>query len=686
MEPLTLRTPLTKLPGVGKARAAALENLGLFDVGDLLTYFPREYEDRTVQEDIAHLPADTPVCFAAMVAEPFRTSYIRRGMELTKGKIVDATGQVLVTFFNQNYVRQALHPGQTYYFYGKLTGYGARRQMVSPKFEPEGRCDFTGGIFPVYPLTAGISNHLLTGLVRQAIPCLAQAAEPLDDQLRQRHQLAPMEEAYRTIHFPPSWEALATARRRLVFEELFCLTLGLTLIRQRRAGQAAVPFVRQDLDAFFAALPFSLTPAQARSAAEAAQDLAKAVPMNRLLQGDVGSGKTVVAAACAYLAWRNGCQAALMAPTELLAQQHLGTMETLLGSLGMRIALLSGSMTSAQKRACRAALAAGEIDLVVGTHALLSEGVAFARLGLVITDEQHRFGVDQRAALAAKSGGDLHPHVLVMSATPIPRTLALMIYGDLDLSVIDQLPPGRTPVATYLVHGNKRPRLYAFVRKQVALGRQVYIVCPAVDQEDPEGMKAAEQYGRHLQQEVFPDLRVGIVHGRQKPKEKQAAMAAFAAGQTDILVSTTVIEVGVDVPNASLMVIEDADRFGLSQLHQLRGRVGRGRHQSYCVLLSDNDNEQTRQRLRALAATTDGFAIAEEDLKLRGPGDFFGARQHGLPQLKLASLEGDMVLLHQAQTAARELLAQDPHLSQPDHAPLRRRVERLFRANGDSFN
>ena len=421
-----------------------------------------------------------------------------------------------------------------------------------------------------------------------------------------------------------------------------------------------------------------------RAVEEAGADLRQPTPMNRLLQGDVGSGKTVVAAACAWFAWENGCQTALMAPTELLAQQHAKTLEGLLAGSGLVVDLLTGSMTAAQKRACRERLAAGETHLLVGTHALLSEGVDFPRLGLVITDEQHRFGVGQRAALAAKGGQGLHPHVLVMSATPIPRTLALMIYGDLDLSVLDELPPGRTPVATYLVHGDKRQRLFAFARKQVAQGRQVYVVCPAVDQEDPEGMKAAQQYGHWLQTQVFPDLRVAIVHGRQKPKDKQETMAAFAAGQVDILVSTTVIEVGVDVPNANLMIIEDADRFGLSQLHQLRGRVGRGQWQSYCVLLSDSRSETTRQRLRALTATNDGFVIAEEDLKLRGPGDFFGARQHGLPQLKLASLEGDMRLLHQAQAAARALLAQDPDLA--GHPALRQRVEELFQAQGDGFN
>ena len=374
-----------------------------------------------------------------------------------------------------------------------------------------------------------------------------------------------------------------------------------------------------------------------------------------------------------------------MAPTELLAQQHGKTLSSLLGGLGLRVDLLTGSMTAAQKRACRQALEAGDIDLLVGTHALLSEGVEFRRLGLVITDEQHRFGVGQRAALSAKSGGDQSPHVLVMSATPIPRTLALMIYGDLDLSVIDRLPPGRTPVETVLIGEDKRQRLYGFVRKQVGLGRQVYVVCPAVSEEDSEGMKAAEQLGRRLREEVFPNLRVAIVHGRMKAADKQAVMAVFAAGEADILVSTTVIELGVDVPNASLMIVEDADRFGLSQLHQLRGRVGRGSHQSYCVLVSDNRSEMTRKRLKTLCATTDGFVIAEEDLKLRGPGDFFGARQHGLPQLKLASLEGDMRLLRQAQEAARDLLARDPGLTRSEHAPLRGRVEDLFRENRDLF-
>ena len=682
---LRLGDGVERLPGIGPARARSLEKLGLATVEDLLRYFPRDYEDRRRFSTVAAAPVDTPVCLELLVAEPPHLSRIRKGLELVKARLVDDTGSVTATFFNQSYMKDALRTGETYVVYGRVEGPPGRRQMTNPVCERADRARFTGRILPIYPLTRGISNNLLAGLTLRCVEeCAGQMEETLPAGLRREHALAAAEFACRNIHFPRDEEALELARRRLIFEELFCLACGMALLRTRRTCAEGVPFSTPPVEEFLALLPFSLTAAQRRAMEEVAVDTASGAPMNRLVQGDVGSGKTMVAAYGAWLAAKNGGQCALMAPTELLAQQHAKTLEGLLAGSGLVVDLLTGSMTAPQKRACRERLAAGETHLLVGTHALLSEGVDFPRLGLVITDEQHRFGVGQRAALAAKGGQGLHPHVLVMSATPIPRTLALMIYGDLDLSVLDELPPGRTPVATYLVHGDKRQRLFAFARKQVAQGRQVYVVCPAVDQEDPEGMKAAQQYGRWLQTQVFPDLRVAIVHGRQKPKDKQETMAAFAAGQVDILVSTTVIEVGVDVPNANLMIIEDADRFGLSQLHQLRGRVGRGQWQSYCVLLSDSRSETTRQRLRALTATNDGFVIAEEDLKLRGPGDFFGARQHGLPQLKLASLEGDMRLLHQAQAAARALLAQDPDLA--GHPALRQRVEELFQAQGDGFN
>mgnify|MGYP000285521413 CR=1 FL=1 len=694
---LTLGSGLRELPGIGEARASRLEKLGLATVEDLLRYFPRDYEDRRQRYTIAAAPVELPVCVAAMVAEPPRRSYIRKGLELTKARVVDARGSMELTFFNQSYVKNALVPGESYIFYGMVEGLPPRRRMTNPVFEPEDRPRFTGRIMPIYPLTAGISNNLLSGLALRCVQDCAQAMpEILPFRVRQAHALAACGYSYQNIHFPASEEALALARRRLIFEELFYLSCGLAFLRSRREGASGPVFRRERLEPFFDLLPFSLTEAQRRAIREAAEDCASGRPMNRLVQGDVGSGKTMVAAACCFLAWKSGWQAALMAPTEILAEQHFRTLSGVLAPAGLRVGLLTGSLRAGEKKKVRAALAAGEIDLLVGTHAILSAGVEFARLGLVVTDEQHRFGVGQRSALAAKGGG-LSPHVLVMSATPIPRTLALIIYGDLDVSVIDELPPGRTPVETFLVGEDKRTRMYQFVRRQVAEGRQVYIVCPAVEevQPSPEGeepppgfadLKAVTAYARDLQERVFPDLRVGFVHGRLKPREKEAAMAAFAGGALDVLVSTTVIEVGVDVPNASLIIVENADRFGLSQLHQLRGRVGRGRHQSYCVLITSNRNQETRARLKVLTRTTDGFRISEEDLKLRGPGDFFGKRQHGLPQMRIADLAGDTRLLKEAQEAAQALLAEDPALARPEHQPLKEQIRRLFTEHADIFN
>ena len=686
-------TRVEELPGVGKVRAAALARLGLETAEDLLRYFPRSYEDRRKLCTIDEAPVGSPVCVRAMVAESPRRTYIRKGLELTKVKVVDGHSSLELTFFNQSYVKNALIPGESYIFYGAVEGLPPRRQMNNPVFEREDHPRFTGRILPVYPLTSGVSNSLLAGLtLRCAEQCAQDMPELLPVEVRQAHRLAAAGYAYQHIHFPADEETLNLARRRLIFEELFLLSCGLALLRERRSTGVGPVIPQTDLDAFRASLPFSLTGAQEKAIGEAASDMASGKPMNRLVQGDVGSGKTMVAAACALLAGRAGWQTALMAPTELLAEQHFRTLSGVLTPLGLLVGLLTGGQKAAEKRSVKAALAAGELDLVVGTHALLSTGVDFAKLGLVITDEQHRFGVGQRAALAEKAGGDgiFLPHVLVMSATPIPRTLALIIYGDLDVSIIDQLPPGRQPVETFLVGEDKRQRMYGFVRRQVSEGRQVYLVCPAVEEAE-EGMpsahlKAATTYAQHLQTEVFPDLRVGLVHGKMKPKDKEQVMAAFAGGELDVLVSTTVIEVGVDVPNASLMIVENAERFGLSQLHQLRGRVGRGKHQSYCVLVTSNRSQETRERLKTLTRTTDGFRIAEEDLKLRGPGDFFGQRQHGLPQLHIADLAGDTRVLKEAQEAAEELLEQDPDLQQPEHRPLRQQIERLFAQQADRFN
>ena len=684
---MKLNTSLAEFPAVGPARQKALARLGLCTAADLLRHFPRDYEDRSRLSTIAGAVEGEPVCIKAMVAETPRLSRIRKGLDITKVKVVDEVNAMTVTFFNQSYVKDALHPGESYIFYGKVEGYGRARQMLNPIFEREDASRFTGCIMPVYALTQGITNNLLAGLTSRAMEgCLEQLEETLPNSLRQTHNLAALSFSYQHIHFPGSFEELALARRRLIFEELFYLTCGLAFLSRRRGTERGPILAAHPTQAFTALLPFAPTGAQRRTMDEIAADVMTGRPMNRLLQGDVGSGKTAVAAYGAWLAHQSGFQTALMAPTEILARQHFATLSALLAPAGMRVALLTGSMKAAEKKRIYAALETGEIHLIVGTHALLSEGVAFSRLGLVVTDEQHRFGVAQRSALAAKA--ELTPHVLVMSATPIPRTLALIIYGDLDVSVLDELPPGRTPVETFLVGEDKRQRMYGFVRKLVAEGRQAYIVCPMVEEgeEATAELKAVTAYAQQLQSEVFPDLRVAFVHGKMKPKEKEAVMADFAAGQTHVLVSTTVIEVGVDVPNAALMIIENAERFGLSQLHQLRGRVGRGKHQSYCVLLSDTKNPDTRERLKVMTRTTDGFVISEEDLKARGPGDFFGKRQHGLPQLRIADLAGDMRLLKEARQAAEDLLKEDPALARPENRRVLEQVKRLFAENPDIFN
>ena len=689
--PLRLTDSLRTLPGVGPARAGSMEKLGLKTVEDLLGYYPRGYEDRRLAATIASAPADVPVCLTLMVAEEPRLSRIRKGLELVKVRLVDDTGSLTATFFNQSYLKNALREGETYVCFGRVEGTSNRKQMTNPVCERADRVKYNGRILPVYHLTHGISNNFLAGLALQCVEdCAGQVEEALPHHLRQAHALATAEFACRNIHFPKDETALELARRRLIFEELFSLTCGMALLRHRRDRAAGRTFRIPAVEDFLALLPFDLTGAQRRVMEEMAADLSSGVPMNRLVQGDVGSGKTMLAAYGAWVTAKNGCQCALMAPTELLAEQHYRSLAPLLGQAGLRVGLLTGAVKGKARKELYAALEEGTMDLVIGTHALISEGVAFANLGLVVTDEQHRFGVAQRAALAAKAA--VPPHVLVMSATPIPRTLSLVIYGDLEVSVVDELPPGRSPVATYVVGEDKRQRMYNFVRKLVGEGRQAYMVCPAVEEgEDGEDgqsldLKAAVSYANTLQTQVFPDLRVGLVHGKMKSREKEAVMTAFAAGELDVLVSTTVIEVGVDVPNAALMVVENADRFGLSQLHQLRGRVGRGRHQSYCVLVTATRNPDSRERLRVLSKTNDGFKIAEEDLRLRGPGDFFGERQHGLPQLSIADLTGDMRVLKQAQGAAEELLRADPDLSRPEHAGLLERVRRLFADHGDMFN
>ena len=679
-----LSTDVRYIKGIGEARAKALAKLNIRTLRDLISYYPRKYDDRTQLRRIAELVPEESACVAAVIASPPALSHVRKGLDLVKVRAVDETGTLDATFFNQTWLKNSLKQGETYVFFGRAEGNLLRRRMTNPVVEQEGRGEFTGRIVPVYPLTAGVSQLILSRSVRQGLEeCAAILPDVLPDEVRLGHGLCRIGYAYENIHFPESPEALDIARRRLAFEELFLFTIGLKRLRSRRERAAVTPCRAIDLTPFYRALPFTLTHAQRRSVDEAVADMCSGAPMNRLCQGDVGSGKTMVAAACVYFMLKNGRQAALMAPTEILARQHYETLAPLMERLGIRCALLTGSTPARTKKSICAQLADGEIDFAIGTHALISGGVEYANLGLVVTDEQHRFGVEQRAALAGKGQS---PHTLVMSATPIPRTLALILYGDLDVSVIDELPPGRRPIETVAVSGGYHERIYGFIRRLVGEGRQAYIVCPMVEADDelPDERKAVTEYADKLRSKVFPDLRVAFVHGRMKPKEKDMVMSAFVEGKTDILVSTTVIEVGVDVPNAAVMVIENAERFGLSQLHQLRGRVGRGAHQSYCVLISDNRSEETRARLRVMTQTGDGFKIAEEDLRLRGPGDFFGQRQHGLPGLKVADLGCDTLLLQEAQKAAEKLLARDPELSTcPATAE---RVLELFTQSADTLN
>ena len=615
-----LHTGVQTIPGIGPQRAKALEKLGISTLGDLIAYFPRRYDDRREKKTIRDLVPGEYACVSAMIASTPTVAHIRKGMDLVKIRAVDDTGVLDLTFFNQTWLKDHLQVGQTYVFYGKAEGNLLRRSMASPVVEKEGQEEQTGRIVPVYPLTAGVSQLILRRSVRQGLDqCAAILPDVLPDEVRLAHNLCRIGYAYENIHFPQSDEALSLARRRLAFEELFLFTIGLKRLKARREVVRTTPCEAVDMTPFYDALPFSLTAAQRRCGEEAMADMRSGTAMNRLCQGDVGSGKTMVAALCVYFAAKNGLQAALMAPTEILAQQHYAGLAPLLENLGIRCALLTGSTAAKTKKSISAQLSAGEIDFVIGTHALITGSVEYRNLGLVVTDEQHRFGVAQRTALAQKGR---HPHILVMSATPIPRTLALILYGDLDVSIIDELPPGRKPVDTFAVPGSYHQRIYQFIRKLVAEGRQAYIVCSMVEENDelPDERKAVTEYANHLQEGIFPDLKVSYVHGKMKSKEKDAVMTAFARGEADILVSTTVIEVGVDVPNAAVMVVENAERFGLSQLHQLRGRVGRGQHQSYCILISDNQNEETRARLKVMTKTTDGFQIAEEDLRLRGPG------------------------------------------------------------------
>ena len=679
-----LSDPITILKGIGPSKAAQFAALNIHTLQDLICHFPRGYEDRTKLVTIDKLEVDKPACFRAMVMNTPRTAHIRKGLDVTKVQVAAHTARLTLTFFNQKFTTNQLQYGKEYIFYGAVSGDFIGYNMTSPAFEAlDAPPVTTRRILPIYPLTAGLSNASVLKAVRQALAICDTPAEIIPASVRQQYGILPAQRAYYAIHEPSSMAEAEQAKRRLIFEEFFVFSAGLSLMRASRAGKQTDRYENTDLTAFLAALPFRLTGAQNRAIDEIMADFRKGTPMNRLVQGDVGSGKTMVAAAAAYCATQNGRQSALMVPTEILAEQHHESLSKLLTPLGVRVGLLTGSMKEKEKKAVRAAILEGSLDLIVGTHALLSATTVFSNLGLVIADEQHRFGVAQRSRLSAKSSD---PHLLVMSATPIPRTLALIMYGDLDVSILDELPPGRQPVDTFLVTESYRPRINAFIRKQVDEGHQCYVVCPAVEENEELNIKSAELWADTLQTAVFPDLKVSLLHGRMKGAEKEAVMSSFARGESHILVATTVIEVGVDVSNATLMVIEDADRFGLSQLHQLRGRVGRGKAKSYCILTSHNRNGETLQRIKAFCKTNDGFRIAEEDLRLRGPGDFFGSRQSGLPVFRVADLSCDLQTLKDAQAASAQWIDDFGTADTPEANALRQRIAALFATTEGAMN
>lgn len=663
---------IRELKGVGEKRAKLFEKLGAPTVGALLRLYPRGYEDWSNPISISTAPLNELCVIRATVLAKPSEQRIRKGMTIYKVRISDGERDAVLTYYNNPYILNLLKEGEEYLFRGRMGGSLLRGEMSVPDFVPASAC---APIRPVYRQTEGLSSKLIGSAVQSAFSLLPETLkDPIPEPVKLTYGLVELRFALENIHFPKNVNNLEAARRRLVFEELLILQLGMLRLKGRSRAETSFRLTGDYTPEYCEMLPFGLTGAQKRAIAEATADMHGEHPMNRLLQGDVGSGKTAVAAALCFSAIRSGMQAALMAPTEILAQQHYHSLQALLEPAVIRVALLTGSVTGAKRKELLRDLASGEIGLTVGTHALVSEGVVYRNLGLVITDEQHRFGVGQRSALAAKGA---EPHVLVMSATPIPRTLALMIYGDLDLSILDELPPGRQKIDTFVIDSGKRARAFGFIRKHLDAGRQCYIICPLIDESESD-MASVNEYADMLREKWFLSNSVGVLHGRMKPKEKEQVMEEFSTGRVEILVSTTVVEVGVDVPNAVVMLIENAERYGLSQLHQLRGRVGRGREKSTCILVSDAQNEETLKRLRIMSQTNDGFRIADEDLKLRGPGDFFGERQHGLPDLKIADMMTDMETLKQAQGAACEILDRDPALEMVEHRGLRAEVFQLF--------
>ncbi|MBQ4568606.1 MAG: ATP-dependent DNA helicase RecG [Ruminococcus sp.] len=672
---------VSALKGVGAVKAKLFSKLNINSVGELLYHFPREYEDWSKPVPISQVQGGELCCVRGKLSATMRESRLPGNRFMVRAEVSDGFDAMRLVFFNNKYITSMLKYDTEYLFYGKASKDLSGVQMVSPEFrvfkndEPS--------MHPVYALTAGLTNKAVQNAVKQALELLPQkVSDPIPEDIRNEYGLCGLREAIVNIHSPASPSALARARQRLAAEEFLVLSLGLRVLRGKNTRRKGSNIKVDYTEDFLNLLPFKPTGAQLRAMGDCTRDMLHSVsPMNRLVQGDVGSGKTAIAACACYNMAKNGKQAAFMAPTEILAEQHFATLSKLFSNTDVKLGLLTGSCTASAKKEIRRKLSEGEIDIIVGTHALITDKTIFMSLGLAVTDEQHRFGVSQRSKLLAK--GET-PHLLVMSATPIPRTLALIVYGDLDISIVDEIPPGRQPIDTLLISSDKRHRAYGFIRKEIDKGNAAYIVCPLVE-EDESDLMAAEEYAAELMLKEFSDYAVGIIHGKMKYSEKEKTMAAFAAGELDLLVATTVIEVGVDVPRSTIMMIENAERFGLSQLHQLRGRVGRGEGKSYCIMVSDSTSENTQRRLSVMCSTTDGFKIADEDLKLRGPGDFFGERQHGLPKLSIAEFS-DMDSLSLSQAMAEDIISESPDLSDDKYKGLRGAVKRLFKDTEGTMN
>jgi len=673
-----LDQPLKYLKGVGENRARLFSRLGLFTLGDIIHYFPRDYEDRSVCKAISEAIDGESITVRVRFVSDISETRPRRNLSIQKAQVTDGTSFMNVTWFNQGYVKQSIDISREYVFYGTVKRVGSRVEINNPVFEElEHSGNLTGRIVPVYPLTRGITQNILRKILRNALDTVSdKLVDILPPGLRSQYHLAETAFSFEQIHFPTSMENMEMARRRLVFEELLLLQLGLSAIKGSSSGQRGIRFSSVDIDPLLKALPFKLTDAQVRVFDEIRADMESDRRMNRLIQGDVGSGKTILAVLAIYIAAVSGYQSAFMAPTEILAEQHYRSIAPLLEKFDIKVGLLTGGMRKKEKEAIKEDAEKGRLDVLVGTHAVLEDSTIFSKLGLVITDEQHRFGVRQRARLSQKGQ---NPDLLVMTATPIPRTLSLVLYGDLDVSIVDTLPPGRKPIKTYVVDDRMRDRVYKFIRKNIAEGRQAYIVCPLVEESDAMDVESATGLVERIKDDALKGLHVGLIHGKMKSADKDDIMRRFSKGELQVLVSTTVIEVGVNVPNASIMVIENAERFGLAQLHQLRGRVGRGVHQSYCILFNQSKSQVSRQRMEIMASSNDGFVIAEKDLELRGPGDVFGVRQHGLPEFRIANLYRDMDVLKDVQKAAKHIVSEGLMEKDESYRPLARRVELMVR-------